>query len=364
MAKILVAINQARVLYDFKRELIDALIARGDEVLLSFEEDFRADYFRKTSARIITTPIDPRGMNPLRDLKLSRFYKSLLKRERPDAVLTFTIKPNVYCGARCAALGVPYYATISGLGVAMNGSGLLRKVSTLLYRRGLRGARRVFCQNESIANRVVEERIVRKEQITRVGGSGVDLNRFVSLPYPAESETTSLLFIGRLMRDKGIGEFVECARRVRSQRQDVVFQIIGASERGCHEDVMVREAAAEGVVDYQGYQMDVTPFLKRAHAIVLPSYHEGLSNVLLEGAASARPILATNVPGCAETYQDGVTGFGFNPKSTDALVDAVERFLALRYAQRVAFGIAGRDRVAALFSRDEVVQAYLDALDG
>lgn len=363
MAKILVAINQARVLYDFKRELVGALLARGDEVLLSFEEDFRADYFRQTSARIVSTPIDPRGMNPARDLKLSRFYKSLLRREKPDAVLTFTIKPNVYCGSLCAAMGIPYYATISGLGAAMNGSAPLRWLSTALYRRGLRGARRVFCQNASIAERVVAERIARQEQIARVAGSGVDLSRFTALPYPTESEGPTLLFIGRLMRDKGVVELVECARQVRARRPDVRFQMIGASERGCAEDVMVHEASDAGIVDYQGYQMDVKPFLAASSAVVLPSYHEGLSNVLLEAAASARPILTTNVPGCAETFKEGVTGFGFESRSAESLVGAVDRFLALGRDDRAAMGVRGREHVAANFSRDDVVRAYLDALD-
>ena len=122
--KILFAINQSRVLYDFKRELVEASLARGDDAILSFEEDFRADYFRKTRATIVPTPIDPRGVNPWRDLKLYRFYKRLLRAERPDLVLTFTIKPNVYCGRACAKLGVPYMATLSGLGAAMNGGGI------------------------------------------------------------------------------------------------------------------------------------------------------------------------------------------------------------------------------------------------
>ena len=126
--KILIAINQSRVLYDFKRELVDALAARGAEVILTLEEDFRAEYFKKKNYRILPAPIDPRGMNPVSDAKLSRFYRELLTKERPDAALTFTIKPNVYCGRLCAKLGIPYYATISGLGSALNGSRPLRGV--------------------------------------------------------------------------------------------------------------------------------------------------------------------------------------------------------------------------------------------
>ncbi|MGI6402456.1 MAG: glycosyltransferase family 4 protein [Thermoguttaceae bacterium] len=361
--KILIAINQARVLYDFKRELVDALLARGDEVLLSFEEDFRAEYFRKTSARIIPTPIDPRGVNPFRDLKLRRFYRELLQREKPDVVLLFTIKPNVYCGAICGKLGVPYCATISGLGAAMNGSGPLRWISTCLYRRGLRRADRVVCQNAAIVERVVSERIARREQIVQVAGSGVDLSRFEPLPYPDEESKITLLFIGRLMRDKGVAEFLECARRIRAKRHDVAFQMIGASERGCREDVAVSTAAEEGSVEYLGYQKDVKPYLKEASALILPSYHEGLSNVLLEAAAAARPVLASDVPGCREVFDEGVTGFGFKPRSADAVVDAVEKFLALPRQERRQMGQKGREKVAVGFSRADVVATYLREID-
>ena len=357
--KILIAINQARVLYDFKRELVAALLARGDDVLLSFEDDFRADYFRQTAARVVPTPIDPRGLNPLRDLKLCAFYRKLLKDERPDAVLTFTVKPNVYCGAICAKARVPYYATISGLGGPMNGAAPLRVATTLLYRRGLRGARRVFVQNASIVERVVMERIARREQIVPVAGSGVDLERFQPLPYPSEESGTKLLFIGRLMRDKGIAELIECAKIVRARRRDVAFQIVGAAERGCSEDVMTREAADAGVVEYLGYQTDVRPFLEKASVLILPSYHEGMSNVLLEAAASARPVLASNVPGCAETFDEGRSGLGFAPKSASDLAATVEKSLAIPREDRRQMGARGREKVANGFSRADVVATYL-----
>ncbi|MBQ9873720.1 MAG: glycosyltransferase family 4 protein [Thermoguttaceae bacterium] len=362
--RILLAINQARVLYDFKRELVSALLERGDEVWLSFEEDFRADYFEATAAKILPTPIDPRGLNPLRDLKLWSFYRRTLKKLRPDLALTFTIKPNVYCGLACRALGTPYLATISGFGTALNGGGPVARISKGLYRVGLAGADRVFCQNGTIAERVVAERMVRSERVVSTPGSGVDLTTFQVAPYPDESESIELLFIGRLMRDKGIFEFLECAERVRKERPDVKFRILGAPERGCNKEyARVAEAAKNGVVEYLGYKLDVKPELARASAVVLPSYHEGLSNVLLEGAATGRPLLASSVPGCAETFDEGASGFGFAPKSADALVDATRRFLALSRSERAEMGRRGRERVANLFDRAKVVRLYLDEID-
>lgn len=363
MSKVLIAINQARVLYDFKRELVDALLERGDEVFLSFEEDFRADEFRKGRAVIIPTPIDPRGVNPLRDLKLYRFYRSTLRQLRPDLVLTFTIKPNVYCGYACGRAKIPYFSTLSGLGAAMNAGGALQLVSTALYRAGLKRAEKVFCQNESIAQRVVREKMARAEQIVRVSGSGVNLERFSYKAYPEEKEGPVFLFVGRLMPDKGVSEYLAAARRISSEYPDVRFQILGASERGCDSDREVETAVREGVVEYLGYQLDARPYLSASSAVVLPSYHEGLSNALLEAAATGRPILASSIPGCAEIFDEGATGLGFEPRNVDALVDALRRFLTLSRARRAKMGRLGREKVATYFSRDDVVKEYLRVID-
>ena len=361
--KILVAVNQARVLYDFKRELVGALIARGDDVALSFEEDFRAEYFRELGATVSIAPIDPRGVNPIRDLKLARYYRRLLRETRPDLVLTLTIKPNVYCGLACRRLGVPRLATISGLGAAVNAGGALGRLAVALYRLGLKNAERVFCQNEAIAQRALKENIARREQIVRVPGSGVDLERFQPLPYPKENAERILLFIGRLMPDKGVLELLDAAREIRKSRPDVRIQILGASERGCATDALVDVAAKEGLVDYLGYQLDVRPFVARADAVVLPSWHEGLSNVLLEAAASARPVLASRVPGCAETFDEGGSGLGFEPRDANSLRDAIDRFFRLPRETRAEMGRRGREKMEREFSRADVVATYLREID-
>ncbi len=360
--RILIAINQARVLYDFKRELVEALYERGDELFFSFEEDFRTSAFADKGT-IVPTPIEPRGLNPLKDAKLCRFYRKLLKKLRPDLVLTFTVKPNAYCGRACRATRTPYVATISGLGTAFYGATWKRRVATLLYRGGLKGAARVFAQNDAIARRLTDERMARAEQIVATRGSGVNLERFDYVDYPSDDSGTRLLFIGRLMRDKGVVELIECARRIRKTRPDVVFQMVGATERGCDVHYLTFNAANVGVVEYLGYQEDVREALAAAHAVVLPSYHEGLSNALLEGAATGRPILASKIPGCRETFDEGESGFGFEPRDVDSLVAAVERFLATPFERRREMGRLGREKIEREFSRAEVVAQYLREID-
>ncbi|MBR4835013.1 MAG: glycosyltransferase family 4 protein [Thermoguttaceae bacterium] len=360
--RILIAINQARVLYDFKRELVEALCARGDELFFSFEEDFRTSAF-VGKGTIVTTPIEPRGLNPLKDVKLYLFYRKLLKRLRPDLVLTFTVKPNAYCGRACRATRTPYVATISGLGTAFYGGEAKRRIATALYRGGLRGAARVFAQNAAIAKRLIDERMARADRIVATRGSGVNLERFEYVDYPSADSPTRLLFIGRLMRDKGVVELIECARRVRKTRPDVVFQMLGATERGCDVHYLTFNAANAGIVEYLGYQEDVREALAAASAVALPSYHEGLSNALLEGAAVGRPILASRIPGCVETFDEGETGFGFEPRSVDSLVEAVERFLATPFERRREMGRLGRAKIEREFSRADVVAQYLREID-
>lgn len=360
--RILIAINQARVLYDFKRELVEALYERGDELFFSFEEDFRTSAFADKGT-IVSTPIEPRGLNPLKDVKLCRFYRKTLKKLRPDLVLTFTVKPNAYCGRACRAARTPYVATISGLGTAFYGARWKRSVATALYRGGLKGAARIFAQNDAIARRLLDERMARAGQIVATRGSGVNLARFDYVDYPSDADGTRLLFIGRLMRDKGVVELIECARRIRKTRPDVVFQMVGATERGCDVHYLTFNASNVGVVEYLGYQEDVRETLGAAHAVVLPSYHEGLSNALLEGAATGRPILASKIPGCAETFDEGESGLGFEPRDVDSLVAAVERFLATPFERRREMGRRGREKIEREFSRAEVVAQYLREID-
>lgn len=357
--KILVAINQSRVLYDFKKELVDALAGQGDKLVLSFVEDFRAEYFRRPELEILPTPLDPRGARPDRDLRLYLFYRRILRRERPDLVLTFTIKPNVYCGLAAARARTPYLATISGLGSAVHSGGLLGILTSRMYRVGLRGATRVFCQNGAIEEWALRNCAAKESQIVRVPGSGVNLDRFHSLPYPSETGRINLLFIGRLMPDKGVVELIEAARRVRATRPNVRFQLLGAPEVGSDVARLVESAAFDGVIERLGYQLDVVPYLREASALLLPSWHEGMSNALLEAAASARPVIASDVPGCREIFVDGVTGFGHAPRDAASLAAALERFLALPREKREEMGRLGRQKIEAEFSRALVVDAYL-----
>ncbi len=342
-------------LYKFRGELIDSLLASGFEVVISLPDGEYIEALVQKGCRFLETPIDRRGTNPLRDAKLMGNYRRLLRAERPDVVLTYTVKPNVYGGLACGRLRIPYIANITGLGSGLKKSGLLQKVVLWLYKKGLARASAVFFQNDD-NRRFFMQRGMVKDAARSIPGSGVNLEHHCLEDYPDETEKCRLLFIGRVMREKGIEELLECAKYMHEQQAPVSFSVIGA----CEEEYGQRLADAQeaGLLRYYGQQDDVHAFIREHHATVLPSYHEGLANVLLESASSGRPVLASRVPGCRETFDEGISGLGFEAQSAADLCRAVEAFLALPYEQKKRMGLAGREKMEREFSREIVIDAY------
>jgi glycosyltransferase involved in cell wall biosynthesis len=320
---------------------------------------------RELGAERIPIEIDRAGLNPATDIRLLLSYRSLLKRLRPAAYLSYTIKPNIYGSLAAASLGIPALPNVSGLGTAFIRGGPLQAIVSQLYRVGFGRAPVVFFQNDEDRSLFVDRRIVRAEQARLLPGSGVDLERFVPAPLP--DGPPIFLFIGRLLRDKGVGEFVEAARMLRAEYPDARFQLLGAVDRGNRTAIRQQEVDAwvvEGVIEQLGTTDDVRPFIAAATAVVLPSYREGLPRSLLEGAAMARPLIASDVPGCRDVVEDGVTGFLCAVRDGVALATAMRRLLQLPPQQQLAMGEAGRRRVQERYSEALVVRAYLDVLGG
>ena len=311
----------------------------------------------------IPIEVDRAGLNPLADLRLLMRYRKLLKRLRPAAYLSYTIKPNIYGSFAAASLGIPALPNVSGLGTAFIQGGGLQALVTRLYRLGFARAPVVFFQNEEDRNLFVSRRIVRQTQARALPGSGVDLEHFAPAPLPGGPPT--FLFIGRLLRDKGVVEFVEAARSLRSKHPEARFQLLGAVDEGNRTAVRQSEIDSwltEGVVEQLGATDDVRPFIAAASAVVLPSYREGLPRSLLEAAAMARPLIAADVPGCRDVVEDGVNGYLCAVRNPGSLAAAMQCLLQLPPGQRLAMGEAGRRRVQERFSEALVIRAYLDVL--
>lgn len=360
MNKVLILTNSINGLYSFRRELIEELINEKFEVYISSPVGYRKEYFEKLKCIFIETSIARHGLNPISDLNLVFKYIKIIKKINPKVVLTYTIKPNIYGGIACRLLKVPYISNITGLGTAIENKGILQKIALILYKLGLKKASCIFFQNESNQKFFLDKQIVSGKTIL-IPGSGVNLSHHCFEEYPCDNNKIKFLFIGRIMKDKGINELLEAAIQIKAKFSNVHFDLIG----DCEEDYnkCLQELQEQGIIKYHGRQNDVHPFIKESHAVILPSYHEGMANVLLEAASTGRPVLASRVPGCQETFDDGVSGFGFEVKNVKSLVEAIIKFIELPYEKKKEMGIAGRKKMEREFDRNIVVNAYLEEIN-
>lgn len=357
---ILVLTNSVVGLHSFRKEVMKAIVDMGYTLYLAYpDKDERAEYFESIGCKYIDIQFDRRGMNPLKDFKLMLNYVRAIKRIKPVAVLTYTIKPNVYGGIAASLCNVPLIANVTGLGDTLENSGLLQKIAVSLYRLGLRKANTVFFQNEANRKFCVEHDIVDLNKTKLLPGSGVNTKYHEYQEYPIDG-TIKFLFIARLLKDKGTEEYFEAAKVIKAKFPNTEFQILGTVE-GNYER-QLNQLVKDGIISFLGKTSDVRPYLKNVHCTIMPSYHEGLSNVNLESAANGRPIITTNVPGCKETINNNETGLLCKAKSTESLIKTIEKFLSLSYEEKVQMGRAGREKVEKEFNRQIVIEKYLDAI--
>lgn len=356
--KILVLTNFDVGLYQFRRELLARLL-QAHEVYISLPDGELVRPLEEMGCRFLDTPLDRRGINPVKDCKLLLHYVKLLWQVKPDLVITYTIKPNVYGGIACRLLGVPYASNITGLGTAFQKKGALRTLVTVLYKTALKRAKVVFFENSANRDTLVGEGIVREEQCRLLMGAGVNLEHYVPAEYPAE-ETVHFLFVGRVMREKGVEELFAAMERLRREHCDCVLDVLGGFEE--NYEPLIRAGEAAGWLRYHGYQKDVRPFIAASHCFVLPSWHEGMANTNLECAAMARPLITSAIPGCMEAVEEGVSGLLCQVQNEDSLYEAMNRFLTLTREERVQMGLAGRRRMEAVFDKEKVVDATVEGL--
>ncbi|HEY6662620.1 MAG TPA: glycosyltransferase family 4 protein [Sphingomicrobium sp.] len=347
----------------FRSGLIRALRQNGYEPIVIAPVDAAAEgRMAELGVERIVIEMERSGLNPFADLRLLLQYRWILRRLRPVAYLGFTIKPNIYGSLAARSAGVPAIPNISGLGTVFIKGGPLLGLVTALYRFALRHAPVVFFQNPDDRGLFLERGLVRAGQARLLPGSGVDLDRFRRAPLPTGAIT--LLFIGRLLGDKGVRELIDAARIVKKDR-NIRIQLLGPLDVGNRTAVSRAELdrwIAEGLVDYLGETDDVRPFIAQATAVVLPSYREGLPRSLLEAAAMARPLIATDVPGCREVVEDGVNGFLCRANEPESLARAMLRLAELSADRRSAMGSESRRKVEERFSESVVIAAYLDAI--
>lgn len=318
------------------------------------------DQLQKMGCKCIDVIVDRRGINPIKDICLFFKYLKLINQIAPTVVLTYTIKPNIYGGIACRLSNTPYLTNITGLGTSIENPGLLQRFVLYLYRVGVNGSQCTFFQNKNNMDYMIAYD-VGGEKKCLLPGSGIDLQSHYYRKFPSLETNISFISIMRIMRDKGIEELLECAKQIKHKYPSTNFILIGDYDDDFYRE-QVEQAHAEGIIEYLGYRNDIDELIAQNHCLINPSYHEGMSNVLLEAAACGRPVIASQIPGCIETFDEGVSGFGFEVCNTEALVECVERFINLPYEQKMSMGIAGRRKVEESFDRNVVISAYVEEL--
>ena len=350
--------NHFITLYDCRRELVARRLERGHRVVLSMPAMEQNVYFKDLGCEIIETPMSRRGMDPLEDLRLLRQYRRIMRAVDPDVIFSYTIKPNIYGTLASNALGYRQICNITGTGATFLKENLLSRLVRELYRISIRKCSKVFFQNTGDRDYFIRHGMV-KDNWDMLPGSGVNLEQHALAPMPDDGEIR-FLYIGRIMAVKGIDQYLQCAKAIRARHPDTRFYLAGFIEEAALEPVM-KEYTEAGIVEYLGFRDAIDDWIRHCHCTVLPSLGgEGVPNVLLESAATGRACIASNINGSREVIEDDVTGYLYPVGDTEALIDRVERFLALSSAERQAMGLRGHEKAAREFDREKVIARYVE----
>ena len=355
--KILIIANNSDGLYRFRKELIAELVKNND-VIISTPFDNNILELEKMGIKLIDTPVDRRGINPLTDLKLLNSYRKLFNKIKPDLAITYTIKPNIYASLIARFKKIDYAVNITGLGTAFQSDNLLRKLIVFLYKIALKKVRVVFFENEENQNIFINEHIVSRDKTCKLNGAGVNLEDYPLMEYPDENQDIRFLFIGRIMKEKGIDELLEAAGRIKKDYPTVQFDIVGPMEDNYKETI--DEYVNNDVINYYGFQSDVKPFIKQCHCFILPSYHEGMANTLLESASMGRPLITSNISGCKEAINNN--GYLVKVKNSDDLYLKIKEFIALDYQDKVILSKNSRKHIEEVFDKRKVVKETMKGL--
>ena len=352
--------NTAWNLVNFRGPIIAALVADGRRVIAAAAPDGTEAKLAELGAEFHPLPVEAASRNPLHDIRLFLSLAALLRKTRPSVLLTFTVKPNIYGTLAARLARVRAIATVSGLGSAFLGGGKTAKLVERLYRLAFKDADSIFFQNDEDRNLFLERKLVSPAQVHRVPGSGVDLDEFRICELPG-AESPVFVLIGRMLRDKGVTEFVEAARLLSGMKPAPRFVMVGGSGVDNPSAVPISEIerwVSEGTIEYAGVMDDVRPAIEAADCVVLPSYREGLPRSLLEGAAMGRPLIASDVPGCRDVVEHGVNGYLCAPRSSEALADAMRMMADLSAEERTAMGLRGHEKIKKTFAVSRVIAAY------
>lgn len=359
--KIILFANDSRYVANLRRELIERIVAEGYELTVCTPESDDDFLIKELGCKKVSINYDAHSMNPFQDMNLLRTYYKFIKKVKPICVITFTIKPNIYVSIVCRIFKINCMSNITGLGPVFEKNGIIKKLVLLMYRVSMKRKGVIFFQNKSDMNYLLNNKIGINKNIL-IPGSGVNINRFTSIPYPSNA-TIEFVFISRLIKEKGIDQYLDVAKYIMAKYNNVYFHICGGMTKEYKS--IIDEFTKNNTIIYHGLISDVREILKKTHCTIHPTYYpEGMSNVLLESCACARPIITTDRSGCREIVDDGVNGFIVEEKNSDDLINKVEEFINLNYESKKNMGLNARHKVVREFNREIVVDKYMENIYG
>ena len=364
MAKVLMLANDETTIYNFRREIVAAFVKAQHEVVIAYPYGNHTQEIEQLGCRTIDCKVSRHGTNIREDLKLFLNYLKMLKSENPDVVLTYTVKPNIYGSLACQYRRIPYLNNITGLGTVLQSESIVSKLILFLQKIAYRKSTCIFFQNQENCDQLKQKRVINnKHKIQILPGSGVNLNLHKFEEFPADDGTLRLIFVSRIREDKGVEELFAAAEKIKKMFPQTEFHIVGWYEEKKYEE-KVQQLVEDGAIIYHGTktQEEVHQLIKDSHCLIHPSYHEGMSNVLLEASAAGRPVIASDIPGCRETFDEGESGYGFQVKNKEELVKAIIKFIQLPYEDKKQMGLCGRKKMEEEFDRNIVAQKYLDII--
>lgn len=362
MKRILILANDESTIYNFRRELVKKLSESKYEVIISYpNKTKKTDEILMSGCKYAEIKLERKGKNPFNDLKLIFNYKNMIKKIKPDIVLTYTVKPNIYGGIASFICKVPYISNVTGMGIISKKS-VLQKLLFFMLRISLKRAACVFFQNESNRSFFIKNNIC-NNNTDLLPGSGVNLDLHKFEEFPEYDGKIKFITVSRLQKDKGYDELFTAIKELKKDK-NIEFHIVGWSEDDEYEKKLKELLESDSLIYHGSVSQDkVHELVKQAHCLIHPSYHEGLSNVCLETAAAGRPILASNIPGCIEIVEENINGLLFEPQNSDSLIESIRCFLELPYEMKKQMGIYGRQKVEKYFDRNIVIEKYLSEIN-
>jgi glycosyltransferase involved in cell wall biosynthesis len=363
--RIAVVLNTSWNIYNFRRGLIRSFLEKGHEVYTVAPEDDYSVRLVEEGCRFEKVTMDSRGANPIKDFLLIFELLGIYRRIKPDIILHFTIKPNIYGTLAARILNIPSINNVCGLGTVFLKKNIVSFIAVLLYKIAFGFANKIFFQNYEDRDLFLEKKLVDREKVDLIPGSGINLDEFLPQKYPDNKKFTFLL-ISRLIYDKGILEYVEAIERLKAAGIEARFEILGAVDykhkRGIQPKVIYKWLR-NNLFEYLGRKEDVRPFIKSADCIVLPSYREGIPRTLLEAASMARPIIATDVAGCRQVVIDGHNGYLCKRADSKDLADKMLKIYRMPVERRKAMGIKGNEKIQCEFDENLVIDKYLGSIN-